>query len=512
MSLHRNKNQFPGVDQLTPRILVINSDPVVCQQLKRLYTQCAYLVAVMRSAQSALEKLADKSADLVVTDVHVPGVDGIKFIEQIRQSHSDVPVIVVTPDTDVETAVKVLKLGVSDYIATPFNAESVQESTRLALEKAQIFMELRHMRRTLNESFEFVGILSKTPEMHQVFETIRMVSKMDVTVLIEGETGTGKELVAQAIHDWSARREGKLVAINCAGVPDALLESELFGYEKGAFTGAEHAREGMIEVAHSGTLFLDEIESMSLPMQSKLLRVLEDKKVQRLGGNRKHQIDMRVIAATNVPANDLVAQGKMRNDFYYRINVVPIKLMPLRQRRGDIPLLVQSFLRQHPFAVQKGITEIARKAMSQLMNYSWPGNVRELQNALEKAVVLCTSSVIEKVDLPEGFSSAHVNRDNLSTKIPFSQWIKEQEKKYLIDQLQAFQGRLDETAANSGMCVRTLFRKMRLYGLDKKKFRPPEAEPRLPVTEGSWFEKKAHAARERGSSHSHVSRPKSSEQ
>jgi DNA-binding NtrC family response regulator len=494
MDFQRNRSPLAGVDQLTPQILVINSDCAICDQLKRLYTQCAYLVAVMRSGQNALEKLAEGSADLVVTDVRIPDLDGIKFIEQVRQSYSDVPVIVVTADKSVETAVKVLKLGVSDYIGTPFNAESVQETTRLALEKAQIFMELRHMRRTLNESFEFVGMLSKTPEMHRVFETIRMVSNMDVTVLVEGETGTGKELVAQAIHDWSPRRAGKLVTINCAGVPDTLLESELFGYEKGAFTGADNARQGMLELAHGGTLFLDEIESMSLPMQAKLLRVLEDKKVQRLGGNRTYQINMRVIAATNVPANDLVGEGKMRKDFYYRINVVPIKLMPLRRRRGDIPLLVQNFLRQHPFAVQKGLTEISRKAMSQLMNYSWPGNVRELQNVLEKAVVLCRSPLIEKVDLPDAVSLGPEIKENSSLSIPYTEWIKEQEKKYLVEQLRASRGRLDQTAANSGMCVRTLFRKMRLYGLDKKDFRASESDQlsSLPSTDDSWLERRPH--------------------
>jgi DNA-binding NtrC family response regulator len=499
MTFQRKSDPSRSRDALTPHILVTNSDAVVCQQLKQLYTQCAYLVAIMRSGQSALEKLADGSTDLVVTDVRLPDVEGTKFIEQVRQSHSDVPVIVITADTSVETAVKVLKLGVSDYIGTPFNAESVQESTRLALEKAHVFMELRHMRRTLNENSEFVGMLSKTPEMHRVFETIRMVSNMDVTVLVEGETGTGKELVAQAIHDWSRRRNGKLVTINCAGVPDALLESELFGYEKGAFTGADQSRQGMLELAQGGTLFLDEIESMSLPMQAKLLRVLEDRKVQRLGGNRSYQIDMRVIAATNIPANELVSQGKMRKDFYYRINVVPIKLMPLRRRRGDIPLLVQNFLRQQPFAVQKGLTEISRKAMSQLMNYSWPGNVRELQNVLEKAVVLCTSPMIEKVDLPEEISQDRGIKENLPASVPFSEWIKHQEKKYLIEQLQTFQGRLDQTAANSGMCVRTLFRKMRLYGLDKKDFRPSAEPDQLEWSANgeSWFEKRARAKEQR---------------
>jgi DNA-binding NtrC family response regulator len=451
-------------------------------------------VAVIESGQSALEKVADGSTDLVVTDVRLPDWEGLKFIEQVRRSYSDVPVIVVTADKNVETAVKVLKLGVSDYIGTPFNPESVQETTRLALEKAHIFMELRHMRRTLNESSEFVGMLSKTPEMHRVFETIRMVSKMDVTVLVEGETGTGKELVAQAIHGWSPRRSGKLVTINCAGLPDALLESELFGYEKGAFTSAEHTRQGMIELANGGTLFLDEIESMSLPMQAKLLRVLEDKKFQRLGGNRTLQVDMRVIAATNVPANDLVAQGKMRKDFYYRINVVPIQLMPLRRRREDIPLLVQNFLRQHPFAVEKGLTEISRKAMNQLMNYSWPGNIRELQNVLEKALVLCASPIIEKVDLPEGLSQVRGIEGSVPTIVPFSKWIKEQEKKYLIEQLQIFNGKLEQTAESSGMCVRTLFRKMRVYGLDKKDFRATKPEQaQLPPTTESWFKKRSRA-------------------
>jgi DNA-binding NtrC family response regulator len=480
MSIQRNRKQ-PAADQLiVPQITVINSDTDACEQLKRLYTASAYNVTISPSAQASLERLAAGSVDLLITDVSLPDMDGITFIEQVRQSHSDVPIIVITGDKDIEVAVKVLKLGVSDYIGTPFHAEAVQESTRVALEKSQVFTELRHMRRTFKESFEFVGMLSKTPEMYRVFEMIRMVSNMDVTVLVEGETGTGKELVAKAIHERSPRRGGKLVTINCAGMPETLLESELFGYERGAFTGAEQSRAGMIEVAHGGTLFLDEIESMSLSMQGKLLRVLEDKKVQRLGGNRSYKIDMRVIAASNVPAKELVAQGKMRGDFYYRINVMTIQLMPLRNRREDIPLLVQNFLHRHPFPVQKGVTAIAPKAMNQLMNYSWPGNIRELQNVLEKAVVLCTSSLMEKVDLPEPIQQAQRPPEKPSASIPFSQWIKEQEKKYLIQQLAAYQGRLEQTAAGSGMCVRTLFRKMRQYGLDKKQFRMPLPEQPVP--------------------------------
>jgi DNA-binding NtrC family response regulator len=447
-------------DELIPQILVINSSAVVCEQLQRLYAQCAYSVATMKTARAALEVMAERSTDLVVTDLCLGDADGIQFVEQIRDSYSDVPVIVVTEHRDIEIAVNVLKLGVSDYICRPFRAESVQESTRIALEKAQIATELRHMRRTIRENSEFLGMLSKAPEMHRVFETIRMVSTMDVTVLVEGETGTGKELVARAIHERSQRRCGKLVTINCAALPESLLESELFGYEKGAFTGADHARPGMIEMAHGGSLFLDEIESMPSSMQAKLLRVLEDRKVQRLGGNRTYDINMRVIAATNVPAKDLVQDGKMRSDFYYRINVVLIPIIPLRQRRGDIPLLVQNFLEQSPLARQRDIARISTKAMNQLMHYAWPGNVRELQNVLEKAIVLCNSTIIQNIDLPDS-----------PQPMPFSQWIKEQEKKYLTQQLEAFQGRIEQTAANSGMCARTLFRKMRRYGLDKKEFR-----------------------------------------
>ncbi|MGH7797333.1 MAG: sigma-54-dependent transcriptional regulator [Candidatus Binatia bacterium] len=489
MNFQRNSDSSLSWDQLTPQILVINADAAICEQLKRLYSQCTYIVAVMKRAETALQRLAEGVADLVVTDVCLPDVDGIKFVEQIRQLYSDVPVIVITGDRDVEIAVKVLKLGVSDYIGTPFNAEAVQESTRFALEKAQIFTELRHMRRTIKEDSEFLGMLSKTPEMHRVFETIRMVSNMDVTVLVEGETGTGKELVARAIHERSPRRRGKLVTINCGALPDPLLESELFGYEKGAFTGADHARPGMIELAHGGTLFLDEIESMSLSMQAKLLRVLQDRKVQRLGGNRMYEVDMRVIAASNVPAKDLVHEGKMRSDFYYRINVVLIQVIPLRQRRGDILLLVQNFIQQHPFAVQRGITGISPKAMSQLTHYTWPGNVRELQNVLEKTVVLCSSSIIEKVDLPDISQPLRI-QETFPTTISFSQWMKEQEKRYLTQQLETFQGRVEQTAANSGMCVRTLFRKMRLYGLNKKQFRPGQLEDQLPPDMNSWFDQR----------------------
>jgi DNA-binding NtrC family response regulator len=313
--------------------------------------------------------------------------------------------------------------------------------------------------------------------MHKVFETIRMVAETDATVVIEGETGTGKDLVARAIHHQSDRKDGPFVAINCSGVPETLLESELFGYERGAFTGADRARPGKIELAHGGTLFLDEIESMPLSMQAKLLLVLETQKVQRLGSHRSAQIDMRVVAATNVPLKELRNKGLMRTDFYYRVNVVLIPLLPLRRRIEDIPLLVQDFLRHHPIAIRKSINKIATEAMDRLMNYDWPGNIRELQNVLEKSLVLCRSRIIETVELPEPSLDAEPRRKTtpiievpFAEEAPLDEWVKDQERAYLIRRLQAFRGRIGPTAKSCGVDVRTLHRKMRLYGLDKKDF------------------------------------------
>ncbi|HEY2988583.1 MAG TPA: sigma-54 dependent transcriptional regulator [Candidatus Binatia bacterium] len=459
-----------ALPQLIPTILVVDDESLICQQLERLYTHAGYKVAICNSVEQALTRLEEEDIDLVVTDIRLPGLSGIELTKRMHETYPDVPVIVITGFGDIGNAVEVLKLGASDYIVKPFSGATIQESTRVVLEKAQIFTEIRHLRRILKDQCEFGGMLSKTPEMHRVFEIIRMVSDTDMTVLVEGETGTGKELVASAIHYQSRRRQGPLITINCAGVPETLLESELFGYERGAFTGADQARPGKIELAHGGTLFLDEIESISLPMQAKLLRVLEDQKVQRLGSSRKIQIDMRVIAATNVPLKELVAGGQMRTDFYYRINVIPIHLVPLRNRREDIQLLVHDFIHHHPLAVSKGITGVSQQAMTRLMQYAWPGNIRELQNVLERAIVMTSRRVIEKIDLPETTPLPPSEEIPTSMDLSLRDWLREQEKQYLARQLKTFGGRIGPTARHSGVDVKTLYRKMREYGLDKKDF------------------------------------------
>jgi DNA-binding NtrC family response regulator len=460
----------PSPAESTPHILVVDDDELASEQLKGVYNHNNYKVTVAHCAEEALPTLAELDIDLSVVDIRLPGMSGVELVKYIRVNYPDVPVIVITGHGDLNTAIDVLKLGASDYFAKPFSLAAIQESTQLVLQKAKIFTEIRHLRRSLKESYNFGGMLSKTPAMHEVFETIRTVSDTDMTVLVEGETGTGKELVARTIHHYSSRRLKPFIAINCAGFVETLLESELFGYEKGAFTGADQARPGKIELAHGGTLFLDEIESISLNMQSKLLRVLEDRAVQRLGSSRAVNVDMRVISASNASLEDLVAQKKMRADFYYRINVILIELIPLRERLKDIPLLVQDFLHRHPLAIHKGITGISKQALDCLMAHSWPGNIRELQNVLEKMIVREKSEIIREVSLlkPQSHNGWQVEKDDLDT--PLYQWIREQEKQYLIRKLSLFAGRIDLTAKSSCVGVRTLTRKMRSHGLDKRQF------------------------------------------
>lgn len=467
-------NSTTAASALVPNILVVEDEPVVRNLLARAYIQSGYTVVAAESAEEALTLLAEGNIDFVITDIRLPGMNGTELIAKIKENFSNIPVIAVTGYCDINTAITVLKRGASDFIIKPFDLAAVQESTRLALEKAQVHMEIRHLRRELNAGAGFAGMLSKTPEMHRVFEVIRKVAATEMTVSIEGETGTGKELAARAIHDHSTRHDGPFVTINCAGFPETLLESELFGYERGAFTGAVQSKAGKIELAHNGTLFLDEIESMSVVMQGKMLRVLEDQKLQRLGGHASIHVNMRVITATNVPLKYLVDAGKMRSDFYYRVNVIPIHLIPLCQRRVDIPLLVQDFLCRHPVARRKGITSVCNRAWRQLLDYPWPGNIRELQNVLERAIVLSGGRVIEQVDLPESGQDCS-SKSESSLSVPLKRWLEEKERQYLAQQLSASCGNVSLTAKSCRIGVRTLTRKMRQYGLDKGAFKQRDA-------------------------------------
>src|SRR5262245_22198946 len=463
-------NRTVGLDLPVPKLLVVDDDPIICRQLERLYVQSGYAVITAASAEAGVRCLAADDIDFVGPDIRSTGMDGVQFISYVQQAYPQLPVIAITGYADIQTAVEVLKLGVSDFVVKPFDLVAVLESTRRALESSKLNMEVRHLRRWLKERFQFSNMLSQTPEMHRAFELIRMAALTDVTVLIHGETGTGKELVANTIHHHSERRRKPFVTINCSAFPESLLESELFGHEKNVVTGANESKQGKIALADGGTLFLDEIENMSLTMQAKMLRVLEERNVCRLGGSRSLPVDLRIIAATHVSPTNLVEEGKLRADFCHRTNGILIHLLPLRKRSVDTPLLVQNFLHHHPVARSKKIVDVSKKVMGQLMNYSWPGNIRELQNVLECAIVLAHGRIIEEVKLPQ--ITINDNRENNKiASATLRQWLREKEKDYLSRRLADLGGNVVLTAKMCRIGVRTLSRKMRLYGLDRKPFK-----------------------------------------
>ena len=393
--------------QSTPRILLLSNDTATRGQLQLFYTSNGYRVELANSDEHALSRLKKRDIDLLVIDFGHPDSNKVEVAVQLEWNHPGVSIL-TTGDWSTDHYNSAFRYRSCDYMAKPFESQTIHDKTQTALKKAYVFSESTSLRQSLSDTEgEFGQLLSKTPAMHQIFETIRMVSRTNMTVLLEGEAGTGKELVANAIHHQSSRRAGPFIPVNCAGFPDSLLEIELFGCKEGGRFGADLKAPGKIKLADRGTLFLDEIESMDPFVQTKFLQVLEDCNSVHLGGQQSLDSDVRVIAASNVPLQDLVAKGKMRPDLYYRINVVPIHILPLRERAGDIPLLIEDFLRCHPIANQKGIVGVSREAIARLIHYQWPGNIRELQNVLEKAIVLTKGSVIENIDLP--FAKEPVN-------------------------------------------------------------------------------------------------------
>ncbi|MGH7773244.1 MAG: sigma-54 interaction domain-containing protein, partial [Candidatus Binatia bacterium] len=359
------------------------------------------------------------------------------------------------------------------YITKPFQPEAIRFVSEKLIERRRLREEVRELRQMVKEEYILENIVSKSPQMQKVFDLIKALAETDSGVMITGETGTGKELVARAIHNLSKRKSSQFVAINCGAFPDTLLESELFGYERGAFTGAVQSRSGKIELADKGTFFLDEIESIALPMQVKLLRVLQEREVERLGGNRKVKIDMRVIAATNVEPSLCLARGTLREDFYYRINIIPVLLPPLRERLEDLPLLISHLLCRHSIALEKKIQKVSPEVFDRMMAYHWPGNIRELENILERAIVKSQGEIIEEVDLP-----APPHR---IVGVPFSgdgevsaslkHWLLKSEKDYLRRLLVKHKGSITTTAKEARVDNKTLYRKMRRHGLDKESFK-----------------------------------------
>jgi DNA-binding NtrC family response regulator len=453
-------------------ILIVDDHDELRDHLGKLYEEEGYSVIKAATAEEAMERLREQKFAIVISDVQMPQMDGIELTRHIRDRYSDTDIILITGFGNVQQAVDAMKLGASDYISKPFQPEVIRFVSEKLIEKRRLREEIVELRQRLSEGYSLGKMIGRSGRMAKVFEMIKSLAETDSGVMIIGETGTGKELAARAIHDLSARKDRPFVAINCGAFPETLLEGELFGYEKGAFTGAVQAHPGKIELANGGTLFLDEIENITAAMQVKLLRVLQEREVERLGSNRKVKVDMRIIAASNVDLSVSLAKGSLREDFYYRINVVPIELPPLRERLEDLPLLIDHILSRNPLARQRKIQKVSNSAFGQMLDHHWPGNIRELENILERAIIRCSTDILDEVDLPRapnrviGSFVQYAGRD-----MTLKGWLSEKEHDYLQGLLSKHKGSINAVAKEAGVDTKTLYRKMKKQGLTKELFK-----------------------------------------
>ncbi|MDI6789231.1 MAG: sigma-54 dependent transcriptional regulator [Thermodesulfobacteriota bacterium] len=380
-------------------ILIVDDEKNYLIVLKELLSEENYEVITAENAPQALEIFKESDFDLVLTDMKMPNMDGIELLENIRSVNSEVPVIIMTAYATVEKAVKAMKKGAFDYVTKPFQNEELKITVRKAIDLYKLKRENLNLRHEVSRKYQFGNIIGKSPVMLNIYDMIEKVAATKATVLITGETGTGKELVAKAVHYNSPRKNNAFVSVNCAAIPETLLESELFGHEKGSFTGAIAMRKGRFELADGGTIFLDEIAEMPTALQAKLLRALQEMEFERVGGTKTLKIDVRVIAASNKDLKKEVEAGTLREDLYYRLNVVPLHLPPLRERPDDIALLATHFLQKYSQESEKGGMEISPAAMRGLYTRSWPGNVRELEHVIERAVIMASGREIRPADI-----------------------------------------------------------------------------------------------------------------
>jgi len=382
-----------------PTVLIVEDEPKMLRLLELNLSDGGYTTRSAASAEAALSLLRQESVDLVLTDLRLPGMDGLEFLQAAKRVNAALPVVVMTAYGTVETAVEAMKAGASDYVLKPFSLEEIKLIIRKELDVHHLREENRSLREALGRRYEFKNIVARSPKMQEVLATVERVAPTNSTVLLGGESGVGKDLIARALHQHSRRASGPFVKINCTAIPENLLESELFGYEKGAFTGAVTSKPGKFELADKGTVFLDEIGDVPGAIQVKLLRVLQEREFERLGGTKTLKVDVRLVAATNRDLRAALEQGTFREDLYYRLNVVPISIAPLRERKEDIPYLVDHFIARFAREAGKPIEGITPAAMKLLADFHWPGNVRELENIIERAVALFAGTVIDVRDI-----------------------------------------------------------------------------------------------------------------
>ncbi|UCD58486.1 MAG: sigma-54-dependent Fis family transcriptional regulator [Candidatus Hydrogenedentota bacterium] len=455
------------------QILVVEDEDIQRKQLRRALSRPDRNIVEAQSGEEAVKFLGCQRFDLVISDVKMPGISGLELVKRIKSASSHTSLLLITAYASVDSAIEAMKIGVEDYLTKPFGSDELNLVVERIFEKRDLLAENILLREQLESQFSFANIISKNYKMQKIFNTVACVAPTDSTIMIQGETGTGKELLARAIHFGSPRKDRQFVAVDCGALPDTLLESELFGHEKGAFTTATSRRIGKLEYAHGGSLFLDEVGNMSAAMQMKVLRAFEEKRFQRIGSNEPVRVDIRLIAATNVDLHTLVREGKFREDLYYRLKVVPLDVPPLRERLEDIPLLARHFLKVYRDRMGRNVNEITHTAIRKLMTYNWPGNVRELENVIERAVATVTGNCINDGDLPDigrGEEKAHLATRNL-TDVRLPDRLAELEKEYLTELLQRFGGKTELAAEKAGLHLRTFQRKLKNYGIKSEDFK-----------------------------------------
>ena len=443
------------------RILIVDDEEIVRESLSAWLEKDGYTLATAPDGETAVERIRKERWSILHVDLKMPGIDGLQVLEQARKVQPEAAAVIMTAYATVDSAVAAMKIGAYDYLVKPFDPEELSLMIQKIVTQQALVRENVLLRKVLKRDYHFRDLISKSPAMQAVFDLARMAARSNSTILVLGESGTGKELLARAIHAESPRSQAPFVAVSCAALTETLLESELFGHEKGAFTGAAVRRKGKFEMAQGGTLFLDEIGDISSKLQLDLLRVLEDRHFFRVGGSESIQVDVRIIAATNRDLPKAVADGSFREDLFYRLNVIPVHLPPLRERLEDLPLLVEHFLEQLGAEMNRHVDEVSGEAMALLMSHSWPGNVRELRNVLERAVVVTSGTVIEAADL----GMRRLPADALDPGALAS--LDDVEKHHIARVLQEAGGNISQAARTLGIDRATLYNKMRKYQLRK---------------------------------------------
>ncbi len=465
------------VEREPQRSILIVDDEAGARESLRMILKGEYQVLLAKNAEEAFRQIETHLPDVILLDILLPDMDGLRVLERLKKTLPEQIIIMITATKTVKTAVEAMKLGAYDYITKPFDVDELRLIVHRALSAKALKEENKRLWREVDRSFGFDSIIGKSQVMKEIFKVVKQVADTRSTILLMGESGTGKELIARAIHYHSPRKNHPFVTINCAAIPETLIESELFGHEKGAFTNAIEKKLGRFEVAHEGTLFLDEIGELSLMTQAKILRFLEEKEFNRVGGFKTIKVDVRLITATNKDLPQMVKKGQFREDLYYRINVVPILLPPLRDRKEDIPLLVSHFIKKFSEENQKQLKGISKEALELLMNYEWPGNVRELENLIERVIALTQNEYIQPDELP--IPIAHQSKTNglkesvLSGQISFLKAEEEFEKEIILDALRRTNYVQSHAAELLGISRRILKYKMDKLGIQNQERTKP---------------------------------------